>query len=53
MGRFFDKAGESLYMCFAESGQLSRVAERCRAAGTPRPRSVTTPCSSIPARRAA
>ena len=35
MGRFFSKVGESLYMCFAESGQLSAVAERCRAAGAP------------------
>jgi hypothetical protein len=30
MGRYFGKFGESLYMCFAESGQLTTVAERCR-----------------------
>jgi hypothetical protein len=30
MGRYFEKFGESLYMCFAESSQLTTVAERCR-----------------------
>ena len=33
MGRFFAKHGESLYMCFAESGELGAVAERARDAG--------------------
>ena len=30
MGRFFAKHGESLYMCFAESGDLASIAERAR-----------------------
>lgn len=35
MGRFFDKFGESLYMCFAESSDIAGVAARCDAAGAP------------------
>ena len=33
MGRYFQKFGESLYMCFGESNQLTSVAERCRELG--------------------
>ena len=33
MGRFFARFGESLYMAFAESGELPAVAERAAAAG--------------------
>ena len=35
MGRFFGTFGDSLYMCFAESSQLSSIAERCRETGAP------------------
>jgi hypothetical protein len=35
MGRYFDKFGESLYMCFAESSQLADVRARCEEAGAP------------------
>ncbi|HLG01398.1 MAG TPA: VOC family protein [Acidimicrobiia bacterium] len=35
MGRYFGKFGESLYMCFAESGDLDGIQERCAAAGAP------------------
>jgi hypothetical protein len=35
MGRFFDKFGESLYMCFAESSELPALAERCRELDAP------------------
>jgi hypothetical protein len=35
MGRYFEKFGESLYMCFAESNQLASVAERCREVEAP------------------
>jgi hypothetical protein len=35
MGRFFDRAGESLYMAFAESGELPEIRRRCEASGAP------------------
>jgi hypothetical protein len=35
MGRFFAKAGESLYMCFAETGALPEIEERAKAAAAP------------------
>jgi hypothetical protein len=35
MGRFFDKFGESLYMCFAESSELPALTERCRELDAP------------------
>jgi hypothetical protein len=35
MGRYFEKFGESLYMCFGESSQLASVAARCKTAGAP------------------
>lgn len=40
MGRFFGRFGETLYMAFAESGELDRVEERARERGvgfTPEP----------------
>lgn len=33
MGRYFSKFGESLYMCFAETGRLPEVEARCIEAG--------------------
>lgn len=33
MGRYFSRFGESLYMCFAETGELTTIEERCRAHG--------------------
>ncbi len=33
MGRYFSKFGESLYMCFAETGQLPEIEARCIEAG--------------------
>jgi len=35
MGRFFARHGESLYMCFAECGDLPAVEERARSLGAP------------------
>lgn len=35
MGRFFDRRGDSLYMAFAETGELDAVLERARERGAP------------------
>jgi hypothetical protein len=35
MGRYFDKHGPSLYMCFAETGQLAAITERLQERGVP------------------
>lgn len=35
MGRFFEKTGESLYMCFAESGELAEIEARAQDARAP------------------
>lgn len=35
MGRYFSKLGESLYMCFAETGELAAIERRATAAGAP------------------
>jgi hypothetical protein len=35
MGRYYGKHGESLYMCFAETGQLPAITERLRERGAP------------------
>lgn len=35
MGRYFARFGESLYMCFAETGELNQIEERCRTLGRP------------------
>lgn len=38
MGRFFAKQGETLYMCFAETGELSAIEERVQELGVPHTR---------------
>lgn len=38
MGRFFAKHGETLYMAFAETGDLPTIEERAQAAGAPHTR---------------
>jgi hypothetical protein len=38
MGRFFAKAGEALYMCFAETGDLAGIEARALDAGAPHTR---------------
>jgi hypothetical protein len=35
MGRFFSKNGESLYMCFCESGKTAEIYERAKEHGAP------------------
>jgi len=35
MGRFFGRVGETLYMCFAESGRTGEILERAREASAP------------------
>jgi hypothetical protein len=35
MGRYFAKHGESLYMCFAETGELAAITESLREQGAP------------------
>lgn len=38
MGRYFSKFGESLYMCFAETGELAAIEERCKETRAPHTR---------------
>lgn len=35
MGRYFSKSGESLYMCFAETGELATIEQRAQEANRP------------------